>query len=75
MTWSSENLTSPQNFAMMDGPHTFVAPAEFRRLLVSHRRLERADDKASRIRGLRDVDTGELFLIEERRLHDAGRSS
>lgn len=73
MNWSSE-VTSPQNCAMIDvGHQTFVAPAEFRRLLVSHRRLERADDRAARIRGLRDIDTGEVFVIEERRLQEAFR--
>jgi len=45
-----------------------VDAAEFRRLLVSHRRLIRADRRADRLRGLKDLDTGELFLIDERRL-------
>lgn len=42
----------------------------FRRLLVSHRRLERADRRTDQLRGLRDLDTGELFLTDERRLFD-----
>ncbi|MCC6494043.1 MAG: hypothetical protein IT424_13595 [Pirellulales bacterium] len=45
-----------------------VDAAEFRRLLVSHRRLIRADRRSEHLRGLKDLDTGELFLIDERRL-------
>jgi len=37
-------------------------------LLVSHRRMVRVDRRAERLRGLQDLDTGEVFLIEERRL-------
>jgi hypothetical protein len=45
----------------------------FRRLLVSHRRLVRADRRKEQMKGLRDLDTGELFLTDERRLFDACR--
>jgi hypothetical protein len=45
-----------------------VPPAEFRRLLVSHRRMIRADRQGERLRGLQDLDTGEIFLTDERRL-------
>jgi len=45
----------------------------FRRLLVSHRRLVRADRKEQRLRGLRDLDTGEVFLTDERRLFEPRR--
>lgn len=45
-----------------------VGAAEFRALMVSHRRMERADRRDQFLRGLRDLDTGELFLIDERRL-------
>jgi len=48
------------------------APA-FRALLVSHRRMVRADRKADKMRGLRDLDTGEVFLTDERRLFDFRR--
>ena len=50
-----------------------VSPAEFHNLLVSHRRLVRADQRTDRLKGLQDLDTGELFLIEERRLMDGRR--
>jgi len=50
-----------------------ITPAEFRQLLVSHRRMVRADRRAEKLRGLQDLDTGEVFLIDERRLFDARR--
>ena len=45
-----------------------VSAAEFRNLLVSHRRMVRLDRRPDRLRGLRDLDTGEVFLTDERRL-------
>jgi hypothetical protein len=45
-----------------------VSAAEFRRLLVSHRKLVRADLRAERLRGLHDLDTGEIFVTDEKRL-------
>ena len=48
----------------------FIDPTEFRSLMVSHRRMVREDDNALRQRGLRDLDTGELFVVDERRLHE-----
>jgi hypothetical protein len=47
-----------------------INAAEFQKLLVSHRRMVRADRRADRLRGLQDLDTGELFLTDERRLLD-----
>jgi hypothetical protein len=51
----------------------YVDAAEFQRLIVSSRRMERADKLAPRMRGLRDLDTGELFLTEERWLLERAR--
>lgn len=48
-----------------------IPAAEFRRLLVSHRRMVRADRRDERLRGLQDLDTGEVFLTDERRLVEA----
>jgi hypothetical protein len=45
-----------------------VNAKEFRRLLVSHRRMVRVDQRGHRLRGLQDLDTGEVFLTDERRL-------
>ena len=45
-----------------------VNAKEFRRLLVSHRRMVRVDQRGQRLRGLQDLDTGEVFLTDERRL-------
>jgi len=50
-----------------------VSPAEFRELLVSHRRMVRLDRRTDRLRGLRDLDTGEVFLTDERRLLEGWR--
>jgi hypothetical protein len=49
---------------------TQVGPAEFRVLLLSRRRMVRFDRRESGLYGLRDVDSGELFYIEERQLVD-----
>ena len=51
----------------------FVEPARYRDLLISHRRMERLAYPERHLRGLRDLDTGEVFLVEERRLFDARR--
>lgn len=50
-----------------------INAVEFRKLLVSHRRMVRADRRPDRLRGLQDLDTGELFLTDERRLLEAGK--
>ena len=55
------------------GSGRLVPAAEFRRLLVSHRRMVRADRKDQRLRGLQDLDTGEIFLTDERRLLEGVR--
>jgi hypothetical protein len=60
------NPASPSARTNFEGQ--LVDAAEFRRLLISHRRLVRADRRADRLRGLQDLDTGEIFLIDERRL-------
>ena len=67
----------------LDAPHPapmthetagqLVDPSLYRDLLISHRRMERLAYPERLLRGLRDLDTGEVFLIEERRLFDARR--
>ena len=52
--------------SMIDAP-------KFRSLMVSHRRMIRADDAESHLRGLQDLDTGETFLVDERRLHEVSK--
>jgi hypothetical protein len=54
-------------------PGRLVDSALFGDLLISHRRMERLVYPEHHLRGLRDLDTGEVFLIEERRLFDARR--
>jgi len=51
----------------------YIDAAEFRRLMVSNRRMERADKAAPKMRGLRDLETGELYLTEERWLIEGMR--
>jgi hypothetical protein len=48
-----------------------ISAAEFRKLLVSHRRMVRVDRREEKLRGLQDLDTGEVFLTDERRLIEA----
>lgn len=64
---------SPSTPATMiaETPGRLVDPAFYGNLLISHRRMERLVYPERRLRGLRDLDTGEVFLIEERRLFDA----
>ncbi len=62
---------SRSSAALLDG--RVVGPAEFRNLLVSHRRMVRVDRRAEHVRGLQDLDTGEIFLTDERRLLEGRR--
>jgi hypothetical protein len=45
-----------------------VGYGEFCELLVSRRRLERCDDQSSHLCGVFDIDSGELFNIDESEL-------
>jgi hypothetical protein len=45
------------------GDATYVPAEEFRRLLVSSRKMVRSDESGGKIRGLLDVQTGMRFLI------------
>ena len=54
-------------------PGRLVNAAEFQQLIVSNRRMERFVCGQVRLRGLRDLDTGEVFLTDERRLFEARR--
>jgi hypothetical protein len=47
----------------------FVGRDEFISLLTSSRNLVRADEGPSGLRGLLDIDTNDLFLIEEAELN------
>jgi hypothetical protein len=67
---SVAELISHDNSAL---PAHYVDAAEFRRLIVSNRRMERADKSVPKMRGLRDLETGELFLTDERWLIDGMR--
>ena len=58
--------------AEADSPR-IVGAQEFRDLIVSHRRMRRVDRRAEKIRGLEDLDTGEVFLVDERRLFEVHR--
>jgi hypothetical protein len=45
-----------------------ITAAEFCNLLVSHRRMIRSDQRGALLRGLQDLDSGEIFYTDERRL-------
>ena len=51
----------------------YVDAKEFQALIVSHRRMVREDKGGLMVRGLRDLDTGEIFLVDERRLFETKR--
>lgn len=54
--------------ARVDCGSRVISAAEFRNLLISHRRLVRIDRRTERLRGLQDTDTGETFYTDEHRL-------
>lgn len=56
-----------------ESPGHMVDAAHYRELLISHRRMERLVYLDLRLRGLRDLDSGEVFLIDERRVFDTRR--
>jgi hypothetical protein len=69
-TFPDSPLTAPDTMLAPDH-RQLVSAAEFRDLLVSHRRMVRFDLRSERLKGLRDLDTGEIFLTDERRLMHA----
>jgi hypothetical protein len=71
-------LVSPVSPVRFDPPSHMsasqvISASEYRELLVSHRRMERIVVPQERLRGLRDLDTGEVFVTDERRLFDNPR--
>jgi hypothetical protein len=70
MSPASFSATSFAQPDLMLAPDTrrLVNATEFRNLLVSHRRMIRFDVRSELLRGLRDLDTGEIFVTDERRL-------
>ncbi len=71
-------LVSPVSSHRFDTPSHMsasqvISASEYRDLLVSHRRMERVVVPEERLRGLRDLDTGEVFVTDERRLFDNPR--
>ena len=56
-----------------EGPVQYVRPAEFKALAVSHRRMVREDNAHAQLKGLRDLETGELFVVDERALRSTPR--
>ena len=69
-TMREAGYTRPGN-SLMGG--RVIGAAEFRNLLISHRRMIRVDRRAEQVRGLQDLDTGEVFLTDERRLLEGRR--
>lgn len=57
----------------VDDLRRVVPAAEYKELIVSHRRLVRADEPALGLRGVKDLDSGEWFLTDERKLHEPRR--
>lgn len=68
MTHASRLSIVEESMKSADTSIRFVQASEFRELAVSHRRMIREDNSHEKLRGLRDVETGELFLVSERAL-------
>jgi len=64
----SEGTFGQPDLMLAPAKRRLVNAVEFRNLLVSHRRMVRFDVRSERLRGLRDLDTGEIFVTDERRL-------
>ena len=65
---SPQTSCQRRSLLMNSSSCTFVDLENYTELVLSHRSLERADDDAARLCGLRDLNTGELFYIESERL-------
>ena len=46
----------------------FLEQSEYLALMTSNRKLARADDSRAGLRGLKDLSSGERFLIEDEKL-------
>jgi hypothetical protein len=69
-----ESLAEGMGIDMLtQSPSRLVNATEFQELIVSNRRMERVACDEVRMRGLRDLDTGEVFLTDERRLFESRR--
>ena len=51
----------------------YVGSAEFRKLLISNRKMRRVDDMSVSLRGVMDVATGVAYMIHEQELFGARR--
>lgn len=64
----SDTAFAQPDLMLASAARRLISAAEFRNLLVSHRRMIRFDVRSELLRGLRDLDTGEIFVTDERRL-------
>jgi len=67
MTFTT-NLTSTRRGRQQPMENIFVNRDEFCKLMLSYRKLVRADEPGNRVRGLLDVESGERYLIEQEEL-------
>jgi hypothetical protein len=66
---TTSNLTADRRPVPAVGPkQRLVERSEFLELLVSTRRFYRCDELSRGLRGLVDLETGERFMIQEKRL-------
>jgi hypothetical protein len=66
MTDYARNLRAVTDYPT--APVKLVSAEEYRRLLVSHRHMVRIDRVRDHLRGLRDLESGEIFFTDSRRL-------
>lgn len=68
------HVVDQRNELRSDPLHHFVDRERFCNLLISSRKLERCDFSGARVKGLCDLQTGQLFMIEEEYLHTLGHA-
>jgi hypothetical protein len=64
---NAKSANNVVDFAL-NSPFQSIAPAEFCALAVSSRPMIRWDDASLGLKGLRDTETGEFFVVDETRL-------
>jgi hypothetical protein len=65
---STKNLMTTRRGRQLPTENIFVNRDEFCKLMLSYRKLVRADEPGNRVRGLLDIESGERYLIEQEEL-------
>jgi len=65
---SAKSATTTRCDRQQPTENIFVNRDEFCKLILSYRKLVRADEPGNRVRGLLDVESGERYLIDQEEL-------